>query len=561
MKKLFAAFAMVAFLIIFLPIDSHAVENSGINVCVDGEEIDFNSTGQEPISEGGRILVPFRQIFELLGYTVTYDAVNKGATVSKGDLSVTIWQGRTDFLVVKKGIEETRQLDVAAKTTSAGRFVLPIRAVCEALEMDVEWNQDYECVFLFSNDESKTNKELLIEKAKPILNPVQYKKDNALFSIVTSDGNGFIDKTGKVIIPSTKGVADVFDSEGYILKCDNETGLYGYIDRTGNYVIKPQFVYPTSSFYNGVAVVVFAENKIEKTLDVVQPDGSISHGWSSSEIFSAIDNKGNRMFDYPEGVIPSNFSDGFSVVAIPSTEVKNEFVYNYVDKTGKLINSEKYDQCLDFSEGRGIVSKRINGKTCRGAIDETGKLVVPFKSVASPGSYFEGLAVAAISNGKDKAGNPLFKYGFVDKMGNWVIKPIYDGALHFSEGLAAVVIDDGTRLKGRELSRVGRLMFIDKTGKVVISMPPGYVITESNGCGLFFDGIAQVIKTGESYYEGFQYIDKKGNLITNEVFGDSSRACENGLIRVTEKEELGSLPFKYIDKKGNVVYENPYPTE
>ena len=65
-----------------------------------------------------------------------------------------------------------------------------------------------------------------------------------------------------------------------------------------------------------------------------------------------------------------------------------------------------------------------------GYIDKTGKVVISqqFDDV-SP--FSEGLAWAGIGD----------KCGYIDKTGNYVIAPQFDGASFFSEGLAAVRID------------------------------------------------------------------------------------------------------------------------
>ncbi len=46
------------------------------------------------------------------------------------------------------------------------------------------------------------------------------------------------------------------------------------------------------------------------------------------------------------------------------------------------------------------------------------------------------------------------KYGFIDKNGDFVIKPKFDDAWYFREGLAAVELN-------------GKYGFIDKSGKII----------------------------------------------------------------------------------------------
>lgn len=80
------------------------------------------------------------------------------------------------------------------------------------------------------------------------------------------------------------------------------------------------------------------------------------------------------------------------------------------------------------------------------------------------------------------------KYGFIDKTGKTVIKPQFDGAMYFSDGLAGVEID-------------GKMGFIDKTGKIVIQPQFDY-------CGDFREGLARIEIGGK-----VKYIDKSGKVV------------------------------------------------
>lgn len=85
------------------------------------------------------------------------------------------------------------------------------------------------------------------------------------------------------------------------------------------------------------------------------------------------------------------------------------------------------------------------------------------------------------------------KYGYCDNSGNIVIPLLYDNAKPFSDGLAAVCIDN-------------QYGFIDVTGNLVIS-------NMFDDAGSFNDGVAWVKKNGS-----FFYIDKTGKLINNDKY-------------------------------------------
>jgi hypothetical protein len=92
----------------------------------------------------------------------------------------------------------------------------------------------------------------------------------------------------------------------------------------------------------------------------------------------------------------------------------------------------------------------------------------------------------------------LEKYGYIDAKWAMAIKPQFDRAKDFSEGMAAVMNKDEN---GRE-----RWGFIDATGKMVI--PATYKLEP----GRFSEGLAAVKIGDESSYE-MAYIDKTGKRV------------------------------------------------
>ena len=96
----------------------------------------------------------------------------------------------------------------------------------------------------------------------------------------------------------------------------------------------------------------------------------------------------------------------------------------------------------------------------------------------------------------------LKKYGYADDKGNIAIKPQYEKALSFSEGLAAVQVSDGQRAKWG---------FIDTKGKMVV--PATYILQP----GKFSEGLAAV-RIGEADYDfEMAYIDKTGKRVIENV--------------------------------------------
>jgi hypothetical protein len=88
--------------------------------------------------------------------------------------------------------------------------------------------------------------------------------------------------------------------------------------------------------------------------------------------------------------------------------------------------------------------------------------------------------------------------GYIDKTGNLIIKPVFDDAMYFNEGLAAVFI--GKRFEGK-------WGYIDTSGKMVIE-------PQFENALFFSGGLANVSPpTGEEIKGIWGYIDKSGKIV------------------------------------------------
>ena len=117
----------------------------------------------------------------------------------------------------------------------------------------------------------------------------------------------------------------------------------------------------------------------------------------------------------------------------------------FVNEQGVEVVAPQYDSACPFSDGMAVVG---NPDVQYGAIDKTGKLVIPMQYEFLY-DFKGGLAGVYIDG----------KYGFLDKTGKLAIPAVYDGVYEsgFKTGVAAVY-DNG---------RDYPLVFIDKTGKVI----------------------------------------------------------------------------------------------
>lgn len=197
---------------------------------------------------------------------------------------------------------------------------------------------------------------------------------------------------------------------------------------------------------------------------------------------------------------------------------------------------------------------RVNGKG--GYIDIEGNLVIkPQFDVAR--DFREGLGGVRVGD----------KCGYIDRNGEFIIKPILEYASDFSEGLAAVMPSGSNKWgymdkagnmvidpcfeeesfwsdfsEGLSAAKInGKWGYIDKTGNWVIN--PGF----EHACS-FSEGLACVKAEGK-----WGYIDKKGIFVIPPIYGSAATfRFSEGLAQVG----YGERENMYIDRIGRVAIMN-----
>lgn len=139
-----------------------------------------------------------------------------------------------------------------------------------------------------------------------------------------------------------------------------------------------------------------------------------------------------------------SFSDGLIAVY-------RNGAYGYMNKYRDLVIPYTYKDASNFKDGLAIVSRK--GKY--GVIDKAGKIVVPL-NYDWLSNYSDGLALYTDKN----HWNDGFSYGYIDKKGNIAIKAKWNRACEFSEGLAAVRVGDYDS---------GKWGIVDKLGHYVVN--------------------------------------------------------------------------------------------
>ena len=328
--------------------------------------------------------------------------------------------------------------------------------------------------------------------------------DEPLLPIEEKTKVGFIDITGKVVI--TPQYDDCYYPFREGLAAVQVGRKWGYINRDNRMMIPPQFD-GAQPFSNGMAAVTVGEPF----------EGQGKDGY--------IDKTGQFVFVLP----PDKFSyGGFHEGRM---EVKMGEKWGFVDEQGKQVIPPVFDDVAQFSEGLAAVQRGDQ----HGFIDPHGKWAIRLTDArpASICSFSSGLAPAFDLKSR--------KYGYIDKTGNFAIKPQYDSACEFSEERAGVCI----RTEDEEGWSVAKWGYIDPAGKVVVPFEYDFRISAF----AFSDGLAKV-------YRGKKvgFVNRMGKeVIPCQLY--SADPFKNGLAKVTVGDfgdETGW--WGYIDKTGNFVW-------
>ena len=151
---------------------------------------------------------------------------------------------------------------------------------------------------------------------------------------------------------------------------------------------------------------------------------------------------------------------------------------------------------------------------------------------------FVCVTIGACSSGDDRwrIFNAEDKAGYIDSSGTVVIKPEFERAGHFSDGLASMRMSK-TNKDGTTIQKWG---YIDCDGNLVIT-------NRFDEAGNFVDGRACVRLTNK-----WGYIDHDGQLITPVRF-DAAREFSDGLAAVSLSNKWG-----YVDRNGGLAVQPVY---
>ena len=154
--------------------------NQPISVYLNNEKISFDV---DPIIVNDRAMVPMRAIFEKLGAEVSWDGTTSTATAYKDTIYVSITIGASKMYKIARPI----QLDAPAMIVD-GRTLIPLRAISEAFNCEVQWDANTRTVTIYSDDfvdfskATDTQEEVKVSTAEQLLNSIGSNKKIILTS-------------------------------------------------------------------------------------------------------------------------------------------------------------------------------------------------------------------------------------------------------------------------------------------------------------------------------------------------------------------------------------------
>src|ERR1044071_581992 len=191
-------------------------------------------------------------------------------------------------------------------------------------------------------------------------------------------------------------------------------GKWGYINRSGEVVIKPKFD-SAQPFADGLALVRYPSRK-----NPSKPDELI-------EGIGFVDQTGKVVItlDSPLHLNGDSFSEGLTQYS--TYDAEKGTVYGYIDTSGKIQIKARFRDASSFVDGLAAVC--TEWQKC-GFINKEGDFVIePKYRVTNP--FSEGLALAGLEE--------YDIVGFINKSGEMVIEPQFlNSGPRFNEGMAVV---------------------------------------------------------------------------------------------------------------------------
>ncbi len=199
--------------------------SSVVNISINGDLVEWTKNSGAPfVDSANRTQVPFRQTMETFGASVEWDKTTDTAIAKKDGITVEVPIG--ERYIFRNGVKITNDTAALIKT---GRTYLPIRAVLEAFDAQVGWNNQTKTVLVTIDDDyysglsikspapinstmiqtSKNGSELRIKVTEVLRGAVAWRKihEKNMFNDEPKEGMEYM--LVKVNFELSKGDADV----------------------------------------------------------------------------------------------------------------------------------------------------------------------------------------------------------------------------------------------------------------------------------------------------------------------------------------------------------------
>lgn len=252
-------------------------------------------------------------------------------------------------------------------------------------EQGVPFNEGKAVIFNPVNPEEEVYDFGYIDTLGKMFKEIQYRDalsfSDGLAYVMKDDERGYIDHSGKMVIPLDDNIVGYAFSEG-LAAVSNDKFKVGYIDKQGNQKIDFILDLP-SNFKNGFARVADTAtgkigfiNKygvvvIQKIYDEaynINENRTMAGFYNESYVmkWAMLDGNGTKLTDFRFDHAKS-FKNGAAVVMFASR-------WGYIDSTGEFLFSKNFDYAEGFGENG--LAWAVDGEQV-GFIDKTGAMVIP----------------------------------------------------------------------------------------------------------------------------------------------------------------------------------------
>ena len=395
---------------------------------------------------------------------------------------------------------------------------------------------------------SQNDKYGFIDKNGNIVVPLEYDGvgtfSDGMAWVRKGDKYGYIDTTGNLVIPL---IFDVYFDwylwfgepvfEGIKLNMSNFSngravvrvdGKVGFIDRTGKLVIPAIY---DGNFWD--AEWSSYSPRFNNGFAVIRKDGK----------FGMIDMYGNIIIPFIYDRIACQWTGTFSEFPI---RVSRDGKWGFVDEDGKVVIPLQYGLVMPFSNGLAAVNVmafEIGWENSWGFIDTTGELVLPFEY--NIGDQWEGWFAFDNRGFLQTLGNCTFStIGLVDINGEMIL-PNEFASIHFITDNLICAVKVHTEIRENEWGQrhnvtiLTEYLFFDTYGNEVTIFDDYQEFFRSHWGPSVYNELVIIGK----YINGimrYGVIDTKGNIVLPIIFRSISGST-NGLFQVKWGDFWGVL--------------------